>query len=974
MPPSHAPVRTPVLPAGTRARAASAGVLLGLICTITAAQEGEPVAVGAGSYAPAPPAGDAKLTAALARPLPLEPGVPHPPTPSNHWWTDLLVSPYPGKLWAYPATIGCDGRGVRIWFPQGWNAGGTELVQGEPLEVQARESGAQAEAGDVVIADFEGKTWPAGWTATGGAWGEAPARGPLPGQTPITGFQGQALASSFHGGDGATGELLSAPFTINRAHLNFLVHGGRDALRLKVDLEVDGAVVRSATGGDSEQFSARSFDVGQWRGKQARVRLVDHATGGWGHLGVDQLVLSEHEDQGGGGGPFAPNSTTALRWGDWTLTMRQHAATAGRWLDVTCGRGLPYVWIEAKELDLVVPAQPEQISDLAGRPVTFPCTGDSLVIARGERLFALFAPERTRFACADGALSATFPGNERYLVVGLLPQRAQAALFKTHAYAIPRDSRFDWRYDVEAGEIATTWTVDADALRGDQRAVLQGWLPHHWRSTRNDLAFPAEAAAFATQRGQLRLAPGRSFAIAWAFNGLLPALPAPGDQAGLAHPYDAARVAAGIHAWTAERQAKPAGQRFGADTYWGGKDLGVAAQYLAIARAADLPEAPALHDLLAGALRDWFTYTPGEKEHYFARYPAQWPGLVGFKPSFGSEEFTDNHFHYGYFTLSAAMLMRGDAEFRSGFGAIATLVAKQYASWDRAATDFPRLRTFDPWAGHSYAGGRSSHEDGNNQESSSEAMQSWAGVFHLGAVLGDDAMRATGAMGYAIEGEAIREYWNDYYAWRRPAGGGNFPAQYPHTIVSVLRDRDQGFWTWFSGSPLHIYGIQWLPLSTGLQYLGRDPAFMGWQVANMLKAQGKGRAGFGFADLDGDWGNVVLGAALFGDAEATVAALDGLWSAQHAIAKDQHFALTYYLAHAYRALGAVAWDCHTGIPTSTVFHDPRTGRFTAVAYNPGAAAVTAPVWRAGRKVGSITVPASALIAIPDALPAEAVKR
>jgi endoglucanase Acf2 len=506
--------------------------------------------------------------------------------------------------------------------------------------------------------------------------------------------------------------------------------------------------------------------------------------------------------------------------------------------------------------------------------------------------------------------------------------------------------------------------VEAEALRGTNRAVLQGWLPHHWRSTRHNLLF--SDAWYATQRGRMRLAPGTSFEIAWPFTGILPALPAPGDQGGLAAPYDPARLAGCLKRWTGEQ----AGKRPGGDTYWGAKDFGMYAQYLAVARAAGLPEAAKLHDLLSACLADWFTFTPGEKERFFARYPAPWKGLVGFKPSYGSEEFTDNHFHYGYFTLAAAVLARDDAQFKAGFGGMATLVAKQYANWDRADQDFPLLRTFDPWAGHSYAGGRSSHEDGNNQESTSEAMQSWAGEFLLGAALGDEGMLAAGAMGYAIEGEAVREYWNDYFGWKDGAAAANFPAQYQHPLVSVLRDRDQGFWTWFSGQPLHVFGIQWLPLSPGLQYLGRDPAFATWQVGNMLKAQGKGRAGFSFADLDGDWGNVALGCALFGDAEATVKTLDELWGAGHAIAKDQHYALTYYLAHAYRALGQVAWDCHTSIPTSSVFKDARSGRFTAVAWNPAATEQAATVWRAGKRVGSFGVPAGAMVTVRDVIPAQ----
>jgi endoglucanase Acf2 len=949
---------------GLRATALALAVLGRLLA---AAEGPEAVVVGKGSYASAPPAGDAKLLAALVRHLPIEPAQEAEPVPSNKWWSDLLISPYPGKLWAYPATVGSDARGVRIWYPQGWSEAGNELALGEPLEIQAVDHAPSTASSDVVIADFEGDSWPAGWTASGTAWGSGPARGALPGQTPVSGFIGHGLASSYHGGDGATGELLSAPFALSRDYLHFLIHGGRDAAKLHIDLEIDGVVVRSATGDNSEQLGWHSWEVRQWQGKSARLRLVDHASGGWGHLGVDQLVLSGNAEPGASAGLFKPGSTTALRWGDWTLSMRLHAG-AERWLDCSCGRGLPYVWIECKDLDVRIPLSGDHLSTLAGTALSLPQAADALIIERGTRLFGLFAPEHTRFAlAADGALEPTFPGKERYLVVALLDDRRHAELLQKYAYAVPRTSSFSWRYDHEAGEVVTSWTVAADALRGDRHEVLQGWLPHQWRTTRNNLSL--SEAAYGTQRGRLRLAPGKAFEISWPFNGLLPTLPAPSD-AGLEHPFVPARLFGALQQWSAERAAKPSAGRFGADTYWGGKDIGLAAQYLAIARAAGAPAAGQLHDLVAEGLGDWFTYTPGERAHFFARYPAPWKGLVGFAPSYGSEEFTDNHFHYGYFTLAAALLGRDDAQFIAGFGGMARLVAKQYANWERADRDFPLLRTFDPWAGHSYAGGHSSHEDGNNQESSSEAMQSWGGLLLLGATLNDEAMVAAGAMGYAIEGEAIREYWNDYYAWKQGAEAANFPPAYKHRIIGVLRDRDQGFWTWFSGNPLHIYGIQWLPLSTALQYLGRDPAFTGFQIKNMLSELAKGRAGFGYSDLDGDWGNVVLGAATFADSEDAVAVLDALWDVHHPIVRDQHFALTYYLAHAYRSLGQVAWDCHTSLPTSTVFHDSRSGRFRAVAWNPSAKELQATVWRAGKQVGRMTVPAGALVTVQDVIPAE----
>ncbi|MHC4253746.1 MAG: glycosyl hydrolase [Planctomycetota bacterium] len=345
-----------------------------------------------------------------------------------------------------------------------------------------------------------------------------------------------------------------------------------------------------------------------------------------------------------------------------------------------------------------------------------------------------------------------------------------------------------------------------------------------------------------------------------------------------------------------------------------------------------------------------------------ARYPAPWKGLVGFKPSFGSGTFTDCHFHHGYFALASALLARDDPAWGKRFGDIARLVARHYANWERGDEDFPYLRAFDAWSGHSYAAGTSNRHDGNNQESTSEAMQSWAGLVLLGSALGDEEMVSCGAMGYAIEAEAVREYWNDYFGWKLGEEAANYPPQYKHSIVSVLRDRDIGYWTWFSGKPIHIYGIQWLPAWTYLQYLGRDPEFVSWQAKRMLVAQGKGTAAT-YSSLGADWGNVALGHALFGDPGEVCKLLDEARAKGDDLAGWKHAGVTYYLAHAYRALGSPAWDCHVDIPTGSVFRGGR-GRLTAVAWNPSARARAVTVYRSGRPIGRFTVPAGALEAFP----------
>lgn len=155
---------------------------------------------------------------------------------------------------------------------------------------------------DLVVADFEGTDY-GPWTKSGKAFGEGPARGTLPGQMHVEGYLGNGLVNSFFEGDGTTGELLSPEFTIERNHISFLIGGGMDLERTCMQLLVSGKVVRIATGnnsqpGGSESLLVDSWDVTEFRGKPAVIRIVDQATGSWGHINVDQIVQTDRRPPG----------------------------------------------------------------------------------------------------------------------------------------------------------------------------------------------------------------------------------------------------------------------------------------------------------------------------------------------------------------------------------------------------------------------------------------------------------------------------------------------------------------------------------------------------------------------------------------------------------------------------------------------------------------------------------------------------
>lgn len=155
---------------------------------------------------------------------------------------------------------------------------------------------------DIVVADFEADTY-GSWRVTGEAFGPGPARGTLPGQMSVAGFQGRGLVNSFHRGDGSTGTLTSPPFTLERAFISFLIGGGKDLEKTCLKLVVDGQAVRVATGpndkpGGSEALISESWDVREFAGRSAVLEIIDHATGGWGHINVDHIVQTDRRPPG----------------------------------------------------------------------------------------------------------------------------------------------------------------------------------------------------------------------------------------------------------------------------------------------------------------------------------------------------------------------------------------------------------------------------------------------------------------------------------------------------------------------------------------------------------------------------------------------------------------------------------------------------------------------------------------------------
>ncbi len=153
-----------------------------------------------------------------------------------------------------------------------------------------------AQAEIQVFQAFEGDGYN-DWKVEGTAFGLAPIAGKSSETTSVfAGYAGDSLAASTHGGDDAKGSLTSPEFSVKQPYIALLIAGGDTSGKTAAQLIVDGQVVREAMGARSFNMTSVVWNVADLAGKSARIALIDDATGEWGFIAVDQVLLSDQPD------------------------------------------------------------------------------------------------------------------------------------------------------------------------------------------------------------------------------------------------------------------------------------------------------------------------------------------------------------------------------------------------------------------------------------------------------------------------------------------------------------------------------------------------------------------------------------------------------------------------------------------------------------------------------------------------------
>lgn len=545
--------------------------------------------------------------------------------------------------------------------------------------------------------------------------------------------------------------------------------------------------------------------------------------------------------------------------------------------------------------------------------------------------YGVFAPAGSTFMRVGNAIKVTLPTGQEYLSVATMPQAADLNDFQQHAYAFVTGTKSSYKVDLATSQVSTDFTTTTTVKRaGFSNETMMGLFPHQWKLSGARL----DGRVFPTVRGDLKLMTGNSFQTVDRFHGVIPQFVEPSNPE-----YSRAKLAGYLDQLD---QSTNTGL-MNVDPYWQGKALHPLAMGIIVAdQIGDVNRRDRYVARLRAIFADWLDYNENEtKLGTYFHYVKSWGSLVSYHTGFGiNTGLTDHHFTYGYFTFAAGVLANYDKSFVTDYGPMIDMLIRDYANPSRTDTMFPYLRNFNPYSGHSWAGGYGDNMSGNNQEAAGEALVSWVGQYLWGLATGNDAYRDAGIYGFTTEEKAIEQYWFNY-------DQDNWLPNYTHATVGQVYDAANAFITYFGDYPAYVYGIHWVPTAEWLTYYARDAA----KVARLYQ---------GFVSDSGgderDWQHIVWPMQALSDAKGALAKWDG-----KAVKASEAFN-AYWFINSMASLGERSNDIvAVGWPAATVYKGPNGYR--AQVWNPTDVERTVKFSDGSGITGSAVVPAHSTVAV-----------
>ncbi|HEX2684018.1 MAG TPA: glycosyl hydrolase, partial [Ferruginibacter sp.] len=602
---------------------------------------------------------------------------------------------------------------------------------------------------------------------------------------------------------------------------------------------------------------------------------------------------------------------TVSDYSDWTVTAAW--AGGGHTFNTVIGMGMPFVYCTKGSAD---------VAAVTINMGTVSVQSEMILVTNslGGANFAIYAPVGSTWTQTGNTYTSSLAGKNYYSVALLPPGTAAATAasdFKQYAYVFPASTAVTWTYDNNTSIARSTFTVTPDKKEGTGTNVLLGLLPHQWAHLGSGSAQPG-SYTYPTVRGTMKMLAGNSFIVDNKFKGVLPTLP---NTAKKSAGFDPGALATKID------QVKGDGLQLWTDSYNDGLAMN---RLIQVAKIADQQGNTAARDQIIATvkarLESWLKADAGENAFLFY-YNSTWSTLIGYPAGYYSDaNLNDHHFHYGYFISAAAAVEEFQPGWASQWGGMVNLLVKDAANWDKTDTKFPFLRNFHPYAGHSFATGLLNNEPhGNNQESSSEAMNFNASLIHWGTLTGNNAIRDLGIYLYTTEQTAIDEYWFN-------VNNRNFASTYAHPMAARVWGNGYDKGTFWTNDIAAMYGIEMVPMTASSFYLGQNTAYV-TKLWNDMKAK---TGVLSNTPNDNLWYDVYWSYLALVDPAIAINLYNNYQN--RAIKNGESDANTYNWLHSFNGAGQIDGSITANYPIAAVFN--KAGAKTYVAHNYGASAIT----------------------------------
>ena len=426
-----------------------------------------------------------------------------------------------------------------------------------------------------------------------------------------------------------------------------------------------------------------------------------------------------------------------------------------------------------------------------------------------DKAYLLSVPEGSTFNINGTSINVDLNGHN-FFAVAALSELDDAARLANKGLAFVRGGGSAYTVDHATATVETEISYQVQTMGGeDYLEPYIGLLPHQWKNSET----PTTDLAYTTIRGQMKLMDGSSFSTHLSFHGLLPTFALPNNSS-----FDRSTMVSYLEELLANNKPGSDGFIDSKGPYWNAKAVYPLAIGLQIAGQLQEEElASSFKEVLKADLVDWYTYSGSTDARY--RYYDEVSGtLIWSNDDFSTaSRLSDHHFTASYFTYASAVLSFYDETFLDSYGEMAMLELRDYMNYDREDASFPYLRAFDVYAGHSWADGRGDAGDGNNQESSGEALHGWTAGYLMGLATGNAELVDAAIYGYVTELESVKQYWFNYDEdnWNE----GLMAATH---AVGMIWGSKNSYTTWFGDSPEFIYGIHWLPTGEYLSGYAMD--------------------------------------------------------------------------------------------------------------------------------------------------------